>query len=381
MLFVGNWDHFSVPGGFMGIYIRENRGKLYLDIYWNGIRRWEKTGLTIPKDPATKKEVMKLAEKIRAKREMQLVSGEFAIQDLTAAKQALVTYAEKVAEGQPAKNPLPKSIKYLRLYAGNIGISAVNEQWIAGYRDYLIKQPTLGPNSQARYLSSLRRVLNQAVRDHIIVRNPALNVKGIKEEEPDTVFLTVTELTTLAQAPLPAFLEPDIRRAFLFSCYVGLRISDLQTLEWRMIERETRTIRKIQYKTKQAVTIPIADDAWKLIDDGRIHDGAERVFPKLKDTSGDTDRLLRKWAKGAGIDKWIAWHAARRTFGTMALRSGADLATVSKLLGHTSIAYTQRYLRVDSESVRSAIANMPSIDLTARQSKIIPMRKVEGGKA
>ena len=364
----------------MGIYVRENRGKLYLDIYWNGIRRWEKTGLTIPKDPATRKEVIKLAEKIRAKREMQLVSGEFDIQDLTAAKQALVVYAEKVAGGQPDKNPLPKSLKYLRAYAGNIGISAINESWVAGYRDFLTKQPTLGPNSQARYLSSLRRVLNQAVRDHVIVRNPAVNVKGIKEEEPDTVFLTVSELTTLAQAPLPAFLEPDIRKAFLISCYVGLRISDLQTLEWGMIERETRTIRKIQHKTRTPVSVPIADDAWKLIDDGRIHNSAEKVFPNLKDTAGDTNRLLRKWAQGAGIDKWIAWHAARRTFGTMALRHGADLATVSKLLGHTSIAYTQRYLRVDSESVRSAIANMPSIDLTARQSKIIPMRKAEGGE-
>jgi hypothetical protein len=58
----------------MGVKIRENRGKLYLDINWNGRRRWESLYLTVSTDKQQNREIMRLAEICRSRRESQLAA-------------------------------------------------------------------------------------------------------------------------------------------------------------------------------------------------------------------------------------------------------------------------------------------------------------------
>ena len=58
----------------MSVKDRERNGKLYLDIYANGQRKWESLGLTVSIDDHQNKEVMRLAEKIRSKREIQIAT-------------------------------------------------------------------------------------------------------------------------------------------------------------------------------------------------------------------------------------------------------------------------------------------------------------------
>jgi hypothetical protein len=57
----------------MGVKVRIKRGKLYLDIYLNGQRKWESLGLTLTSDEQQNKEVMHTAELCRSKREIQIV--------------------------------------------------------------------------------------------------------------------------------------------------------------------------------------------------------------------------------------------------------------------------------------------------------------------
>ena len=65
----------------MGIKVRQKGKKLYLDIYVNGKRTWEALNLTMTNDPTTNKETMRLAEFARAKREQQVFSGQWGLQD------------------------------------------------------------------------------------------------------------------------------------------------------------------------------------------------------------------------------------------------------------------------------------------------------------
>ena len=66
------------------------------------------------------------------------------------------------------------------------------------------------------------------------------------------------------------------------------------------------------------------------------------------------NRALKAWAKRAGIDKDITLHTARHTYATTLLTKGADLYTVSKLLGHSEVATTQIYAKiVDSKKVEA----------------------------
>jgi hypothetical protein len=65
----------------MGVSVRINRNKIYLDIWHNGQRHWESLGLTLPGDKAQRAEVMRLAEVCKSKREMQILSEKWNLND------------------------------------------------------------------------------------------------------------------------------------------------------------------------------------------------------------------------------------------------------------------------------------------------------------
>lgn len=58
---------------------------------------------------------------------------------------------------------------------------------------------------------------------------------------------------------------------------------------------------------------------------------------------------------------WVLFHVSRHTCATLLLYYGADLYTVSKILGHTSIKTTQIYAKVADEMKRKAVSNIPEI--------------------
>ena len=70
---------------------------------------------------------------------------------------------------------------------------------------------------------------------------------------------------------------------------------------------------------------------------------------------------MPRWAAKAGIQKHITFHSARHTHATMMITLGADLYTVSKLLGHTNIQTTQIYAKIVDESKEKAIDLIPDI--------------------
>lgn len=81
---------------------------------------------------------------------------------------------------------------------------------------------------------------------------------------------------------------------------------------------------------------------------------------KFRDRSIIYDYLDR-WAKKASIEKHVTFHMSRHTCATLLLYYGADLYTVSKILGHTSIKTTQIYAKVADEMKRKAVSNIPEI--------------------
>ena len=72
-------------------------------------------------------------------------------------------------------------------------------------------------------------------------------------------------------------------------------------------------------------------------------------------------QMLKRLAARAGIDKRVHPHGLRHTFAVQLLREGADVVTISKLLGHSSIAVTNRYL--DHLTNEEAISRLVTIDL------------------
>lgn len=362
----------------MGIKIRQKGDRLYLDIYHKGARRWESLGLTVPKNPVQRKETFALAESIRHKRELQLAAGHFQILDPVKSQKTLYAYAKEVAAGLDKKSHLTKSLRYLKPFAGETLLADIDERFVDGYREHLLKQSTLGPATAKHYLDALKTLLFKAERERLIERNPAKGMKAIRVPEQKKPFLTIEEIQRLYDTkPQAGDLAEECRRGFLFACFCGLRLGDIKSLTWGDIERTPEpTVVKRQNKTQGIVSIPLSPSAWNLIDDGRLHRRDELVFPRLSATNANVYRPLDKWRKKAGIDHPFGWHAARHSFAMLALGASKDIYSVSRLLGHSDVKVTTVYLRLLDERKREIIAGLPELQ-TQDKSETLKFKAIK----
>jgi integrase len=349
----------------MGVNIREKRGKLYLDIYDCGKRTWESLHLSLTGDKNQNKEIMRLAEICRSKRETQLLAGSWDIQDPVAGRKKLAAYLEDCAKAREHNDYILGCIRYLKKYTngGVIQLSQITPQWIDGFQQYLLNGAGLSPTTAYDYSKAVRMALRKAVRENILIKNPAESVKSLPEPETELIFLNVEEVQKLADTELGGGLGAEVRRAFIFACYTGLRISDIKSLKWGDIERNPLQIIKRQQKTQRAVYIPLNDTAWSIIKEGRERNPHDKVFPLLANTKSQTNQYLINWAEKAGINKPVGWHTARRTFATWELENGADIYTVAKLLGHKNIKQAAKYAQATDKLRRSAVEALPGIKL------------------
>ena len=159
----------------------------------------------------------------------------------------------------------------------------------------------------------------------------------------------------------------NIRRAFLFCLYCGLRWCDVKDLTFENVDYSNRLLRFEQAKTKghssaSSVVIPLNDTLLQLIGqpapDGKRNDA---IFPLP--TNNSCQKSLRRWTKRAGIDKHITWHCARHSFAVNILNNGANIKTVASLLGHSGLQHTEKYTRAVDSLKEAAINSLPKLEI------------------
>lgn len=362
-------------------HLANGNKSIYLDMYMNGKRKYEFLKLYIipeynKSDRVRNSETLKLANAIKAQRiiELQNQSHGFKINKTSHIRLTdyIQSVAEKKSENEVRKTVLHAVVYHLRRYNPNdVQLSRIDKDYILGFLDYLKtakqthtkKEKLLHVNTQVYYYKMLRYCLNYAVSEELISANPMNKIKN--EEKPhkhrtEREYLTIDELRKLAQPP---FYNGLLKKAFLFSCFCGLRHSDIIALTWGDIEMDddgNSRLYIIQKKTKEAISLPLSQEAIKQLPKREDAKEDDIIFKKLI-TLGRTNEILPKWAEQAGIKKHITFHTARHTHATMLLTLGVDLYTVSKLLGHTNIQTTQIYAKLVDESKKKAIDLIPNI--------------------
>lgn len=197
----------------------------------------------------------------------------------------------------------------------------------------------------------LKTILHKAKLDGIITMVPDFSGLVPSKVAGERCFLTIEEIRALVDTPC----EPRISYPFLFSCFTGLRLSDIKALKWTDIRNGVIFLR--QYKTKEFVQVPVGKNAQKFLRDN----DSEKVFHDFPTCEAWHNDKIREWAARAGIKKHVSFHVARHTFATLTLANGADLFTVSKLLGHTKITTTQIYAKVLDEGRKKAVDAIPEL--------------------
>ena len=210
--------------------------------------------------------------------------------------------------------------------------------------------------TQANYVKYMNCILNDAVKAEVISENPFIKIKGlesIRVPESPREFLTIDEIKKLIETPCS---WDEVKKAYLFSCYCGLRISDIENLKWGDIIRdgEQYRIQIVMQKTREPLYLPLSKQALRWIPERGEASDEDNVFNSLPVRNWG-NLIIKKWAKDAGITKHLSYHTARHTFATMMLTLGADLYTTSKLLGHTKVATTEIYAKIVNSKKDEAV--------------------------
>jgi len=147
---------------------------------------------------------------------------------------------------------------------------------------------------------------------------------------------------------------------------LGLRVSDIRSLELSSLNWSRRTVSLTVQKTKKAIELPLLDDiGWAIIDylkNGRPKTKCTRVFVRHRapyDAVGENEsfyRELHRYMQSAGITPpagiHCGLHSLRSTLARKMLETGAPLPVISETLGHTNINTTSIYLKIDLEGLK-----------------------------
>lgn len=200
---------------------------------------------------------------------------------------------------------------------------------------------------------------------NILKKDIAMGVKRPKKEKRIPTVLTKEEVKKLLDILL--IKKSKLIVSLLYAC--GFRVSELANLKVNDLDFDEKTGKVQQGKGKKdrIFNIPsfLFDDLKKQAEEQRALN-QEYLFsgPKGKLSASNLEKIVRKAAKRAGIQKDVHCHTLRHSFATHLLEAGVDLRKIQELLGHASISTTELYTHISSESlkkVKSPIDDLMSV--------------------
>jgi integrase len=157
-------------------------------------------------------------------------------------------------------------------------------------------------------------------------------------------------------------MKQIVKNAFLFSCFSGLRYSDITALTWGQLQTDNEgktVIRYVQQKTNKPENLQLSSEALKFLPEKNDAKSADTIFNLP--ANNYTNFVLAGWTLAAGINKRVTFHVSRHTNATLLLSLDVPIETVSKLLGHSDIQTTQIYAKVIDKSKRAAVSKLDGL--------------------
>ena len=304
---------------------------LYLDIYRDGKRSYEYLKMYIipEKDENAKRQnkaTLAAANAIKSKRIIELTNGEAGIKNPNDEPKILLldwmqTYKENQAKrGKKDGYQIKTAIRLIEDYAGRkVTLDQIDKAFCQGYIDYLLNE--YRPNGKQlmhttahNYYRVVNGALNAAVREDLMKVNPFTRISSsdkIHKPESKREYMTIDEVRSLIATPMS---NETVKSAYLFSCFCGLRISDIKELRWKDVfcDGEQYRLQVIMQKTKAPIYLPLSPEALRWMPDRKGKAADEKVFdlPSMS----RINELLKPWALDAGISKHFSFHCLRHCY-------------------------------------------------------------------
>ncbi len=346
-----------------GVHIHRRRE--YLELYL-----YEK-----PKSASERlhnKTVLAEAAKIRTVMEYELLNGKHGY-SLGHSPGNFHDYFKSYLESYTKKDIATMRLSYSRfvdflderypIFRNVIRAKDITPELICNFLDYL-KGRSRGSGAHTIF-ARFKKVVKDAYRHDFFLKNPCDGIScGVNAGTLVKDVLSENEIVKLISTRWNGE-NIEIRRAFIFSLYTGIRFCDVVMLTYKNIDYGNTRIIFEQNKTKGRSNASMVDNPLNknllAILDSTLANTDTPVF-RLP-SHAQCNNYLKKWTAKAGIRKNITWHCARHTFGTFLQMKTGNINTVKKLLGHSSISHTQKYLRAADDLGRKAVAMLPKVSL------------------
>jgi integrase/recombinase XerC len=217
--------------------------------------------------------------------------------------------------------------------------------------------------SIARKLAAVRAFFKFLAKDGVLAANPAATVSTPKLDKTLPRIMTEEEMNNFLDRVAEAVQngEPMMRRdrAILELLYAsGLRVSELAGLDLRSVSFGDSML-LVRGKGRKERIVPFGSKAKQALND--YLPIRERILMEVKKsgqtalflnawgnrlTTRSVDRLLKKYVRSFGPKVKVSPHSMRHAFASHLLTEGADLRAIQEMLGHRSLATTQKYTQV-----------------------------------
>lgn len=344
------------------------------------IRKKEALSLHLIANPRTpverqqNKETLALAKKIQFERSQELLEDKEGYRLKKKDAVNLLDYFEQFAQiaNVADRLVLVGALNNFKNFLGNkypqyanwIEAKNLTKEMMQKFVEYLIENHK-GQGAET-YYKRFKRMINYAVEHEVIAKSPC---KGVTTPQRDDIL----EKDILSRDEVIKMFEthykgenPEIRRAFAMTCLSGIRHCDIIRLTYSEVDYANKMLKFRQNKTvkhssSSGVTTPLTPTLLNII--GKKAEDAKDDYIFHLPSMTMCQKALKRWTKKAGIDKHITWHCGRHSFGTQLLNEGANIKVVSNLLGHSSLRFTEKYVRAVDEEKKKAINSLPSIEL------------------
>jgi len=219
----------------------------------------------------------------------------------------------------------------------------------------------------SRHLAALKSFYHFLLREKYIEKDPTANLESPKIEKKLPRILTVNEVEMLLTQPKgvePAGMRDKAMLELLYA--TGIRVTELISLDTLHINLDMGYIRCFGKGSKERI-VPVGSFARKCVNEylakGRVklvkNYSEQALFVNQHGrrlTRQGFWKIIKKYARWAGIAKDITPHTLRHSFATHLLENGADLRSVQEMLGHADITTTQIYTHLTKGHLREVYA-------------------------
>ena len=239
------------------------------------------------------------------------------------------------------------TIRRIYEFQPDVRFDQITVKWMQSFKSHLQKIGNSHNTVWVRIkdIKAMLRIANEEVS--IRVDQDAINFPNKYISTPVT-FLNRIELQKLLDLLRDGYLrqqDENVLKAFLFSCFTSLRISDIYEANrgWMLSDNFLLyTMKKNRNRRPKTIKIPIAPIAKEFM---------STSFSKFFDlpTEQEYNRTLKELAVMAGIEKKLTSHVGRHTFGYLFMTSVGDIYALKEIMGHSKISTTERYAHLDEE--------------------------------